>query len=105
MFVFGTKFKGDAAYDQSQQQQHQCQIQPAEESGVHVRESGKHGAASGDEPDFIAIPMGANGVDDHPPLLIVLGDEGQHHAHAEVKTLQEEEADEQHCHQYEPNCI
>ena len=93
--ILGAIFKGDAANDQADQQQEQGQIEAAEHGGVPVREGGKGRAAGRQQPDFVAIPDGADGVDDGAAFLIVLAKEGQEHAHAEVEAFQEEEADPQ----------
>ena len=54
-------------------------------------EGGKESTAGGNHPDFIAIPHGADGADDHAPLLIGATHKGKQPAYAVVKAFQKEE--------------
>ncbi|MNN57082.1 hypothetical protein D3C81_1720480 [compost metagenome] len=65
-------------------------------------ERGKHRTAGRNQPNLIAVPDRADGVDQHPALHILLAQEGDQHTHAEVEALQEEKADKQHCDQDKP---
>ena len=100
--IFRAIFKGDAADDQTDQQQEQRQIEAAEHGGIPVREGRKGRAARGEQPDFVAVPDRADGVDDGAAFLIFFAEEGQEHSHAEVEAFEEEEADPQDGDQNEP---
>src|SRR5690606_29919897 len=51
-------------------------VKAAEGGGIHQRPGGEDGATTGDEPDLVAVPVRADGVDDDAALDIVLADEG-----------------------------
>ena len=100
--IFGAIFKRDAADDETDQQQEQREIEAAEHGGVPVRECGEGRAACGQQPDFVAIPDGTDGVDDGAAFFVFFAEEGQEHSHAEVEAFEEEEADPKNGDQNEP---
>ena len=55
-----------------------------------LREGGERRAARGQQPDFVAVPDRADGVDHRPALGVVPAQEGQQDAHAEVESLEHE---------------
>ena len=67
-----------------------------------MRESGKGCPTSGEQPDFIAIPNRADGIDDGAAFFIFFPDKGQKHANAEIEAFQEVETRPQNSDQYEP---
>ena len=66
------------------------------------RESRKGRAASGQKPDFVPVPDGADGVDDGAAFFVLFAEEGQEHAHAEIEAFEEEETDPKDSDQDEP---
>ena len=101
--ILGAVLKGDAAHDQAHQQQEERQVEAAEHRGVPVRKSRECRAACSQKPDLVAIPGWPNGVDDGAAFLVLLSQEGEQHADAKIKALQEVEADPQDGDQDEPD--
>ena len=52
----------DAAQDQQPQHDHQRQIEAAEAGGIERGEGEVERAAGGEQPDFVAVPDGADGA-------------------------------------------
>ena len=69
--MLAAKLKRHPADNQGQQHDQQRQVKTAEQGGIPTRKSGKHGAAGRNQPDFIAIPMRPDGVDDHTAVSII----------------------------------
>ena len=57
------EFDADAAQDEQPEHDHERQIEAAEGGGVEQREGEVEGAAAGEEPDFVAVPDGADGAE------------------------------------------
>ena len=55
-------------------------------------ERGEHRRAGDDQPDLVAVPERADGVDRRPALGLVAADDAVQHADAEVEALEDEEA-------------
>ena len=70
-----------------------------------MRESRESGPAGRDQPDFVSIPMWANGIDDRPALGIGPAQERQEHPHPEVEAFQKEETYVKDCYQDEPENV
>ncbi len=92
MEIFAAKLKGDAAHDKGQQEKEERQVEGAEHGCVPFGKGGKGGAAGGEQPHFVAVPMGADGVDHHAPRLVPLrrkapAQEGEENADAEIKAF------------------
>ena len=62
----------DPAHDQREQDQQQRQVEAAEQRGVPLRERGERGAAGDEQPDLVAVPDRADGVDQDAALGVVL---------------------------------
>ncbi len=103
--IFAAKLKRDAARNQRQQEQEHRQIKAAEHASVPVREGGKSRAAGSHQPDFVAVPVRADGVDDGPAFGVIFSQEGQEHPDPEVEALQEEKPDVEYGNQDEPEDI
>ncbi|MCY1367566.1 hypothetical protein D9M69_545090 [compost metagenome] len=95
--------KTHRAEEQRPQHRQHGPVEAAEGGGVDQRPSREDGAAAGDEPDLVAVPVRADGVDDHTALDVALADEGQQRAHAHVVAVHDGEADEQHADQQPPD--
>ena len=78
-------------------------VETGEGRRIDQRPGGEDGAAAGDEPHLVAVPVRADGVDDDAALDVILADEGQQGAHAHVVAVHDGEADEQHTHQQPPD--
>jgi hypothetical protein len=95
--------EGDAAGDLGEQDQQQWQVEAGEEGGVPVGEGGEDGAAGGDQPDLVAVPDRADGVDQDAPFPVVAAEDGQQHADAEVEAFEDEVAGEEHGDEQKPD--
>ncbi|MCY1533008.1 hypothetical protein D9M68_683130 [compost metagenome] len=91
------------AEEQRPQHREHGPVEAAERGGVDQRPGREDGAAAGDEPDLIAVPVRADGVDDDTALDVAAADEGQQRAHAHVVAVHDGEADEQHAHEQPPD--
>ena len=88
--ALAAEFKGHGAEDEAEQQDEQGSVEGAEHHGVGVGEGGEGHAACGDEPNFVAVPVGALSVVDDAAFMIVGGHEGHEGAHAEVEAVENE---------------
>ena len=88
MFVLAAKLKGHSAHDEGQQHQKQGQIKTAEHRGIDRRKRGKQSAARGEQPDFIAVPEGLNGMNECGALILLFGKQVPK-TNAEVKAVQD----------------
>jgi hypothetical protein len=82
--------EGDAAADEGEQHEQERQVGGRKQPGVPGGEGGEHGPAGDDQPDLVAVPDGPDGVDHDAALGVVLGEDGQQHADAEVEAFEEE---------------
>ncbi len=90
--------------DQCHQQQHEREIEPGKHGRIDVGKRREQRAAAGDEPDFVAVPHRADGVEHDAPLFVFLGEEMQR-ADAEVEAVEHRVAGEQHADQDEPDRV
>ncbi len=89
-------------YQRGQHQEHR-QIEAREADGVDLGPGGEDRRPAHDQPDLVAFPGRADGVDHHATLFILLGDEGQQGADAHVEPVGQGEADQQHAQQSPPD--
>ena len=68
--------------EQGEQHEQHRHVEAGEGGGVNGGPGGEDGAAGGDQPHLVAVPVRADGVDGNPPLGVGLGDEGQERTHA-----------------------
>ena len=101
--VLGSVLECDASHDQPHQQQEKCQVEAAEHGRIPMRKRRKRGPARGQQPHFIAVPGGPDGVDDGTAFFVLLAQERQQHTDAEIESLEEIEADPQDRDQDEPD--
>ena len=94
---------GDAAHDQTDQDEQQGQIEAGEERRVPLGEGGEGRAARGEQPHLVAVPDRTDGAECDAPVGLVAGDQRQQHADAEVEALEEEVAGPQDRDQQEPD--
>jgi hypothetical protein len=88
--------KAHRAEEQRPQHRQHRPVEAREGGGIHQRPGRKDGAAAGDEPHLVAVPVGADGIDDDPPFGVVLADEGQQRSDAHVVAIHDGEAHQQH---------
>ena len=93
------------AQDEGHEQEEEGQIKGAEKGSVHVGKGGEERPARRDHPHFVAVPDRGNGMEEQPPLLGIVGDEGGEMPDAVVKALQEEKARKEDGDEDEPNDI
>jgi hypothetical protein len=78
----------EAAQDEQPEHDHERQIEAAEGRGVEQREGEEEGASGGEQPDFVAVPDGADGADGLCALVFGAGDEEIEDADAEVEAVE-----------------
>ena len=79
------------------------EIEAGEGHGIDHRPGGENGAGAEDQPHLIAFPDRSDRVDGDAALTIGAGDEGQQDADAEIETVHDGKADEQHAEQQPPD--
>ncbi len=90
MVHFGAELDAHGAGDQHEEKQHECRIETGEDGFIGEGEHGEERSAEGDEPDFIAVPDGSDGVDCDAALGIgARRKERMHDADAEIETVQD----------------
>src|ERR1043165_9839626 len=67
-----------------------------------MRESSKRRTTCSQKPHFIAIPHGADRVDNGAAFFIFFAEERQKHSHAEIEAFEEVEANPQYGNQDKP---
>ena len=96
-------FEADRAQDQREQHQEHRKVEAGEAQRIERRPGREDRAAAQDEPDLVAFPDRADGVDGDAPFVVGLGDEGQQRADAHVEAVGDGEADQQDAQQYPPD--
>jgi len=99
---FGAELDGDGTGDEAGEEEHEGDVEGGEDGGVDGWEGGEEGAAGGDEPDFVAVPDGADGVDGDAALVFVSGEEVED-ADAEVEAVEDGVAGEEDEDEDEPD--
>jgi hypothetical protein len=102
--LFAAEFDGHRAENQRHQQQHQREIKTGEHRRIDVRERGEQRAAAGDQPDFVAVPDRADGVEQRAAFRVILREQMQR-ADAEVEAVEHGVAGEQHADEDEPDGV
>ena len=74
--------------DEGEQHEHERDVEAGEDRGVRFGKRGEHRAAERDEPDFVAVPDRADGVENNAPLFLGFGDRLQN-ADAEVEAVED----------------
>ena len=82
---------------------HQRQIEAAEGRGVEERKGEVECAAAGEEPDFVAVPHGADGAQGGAAFRFGADEEQVEHADAEVEAVEDDVADDHYGDQPEPD--
>ncbi len=102
-FALRAVFEGDGTEDQRGEDHEHREVEAREAGRVEDRPSGEDRAAAEDEPDLVALPHRADGVDRDPAFGVGVADEGQKRAHAHVETVGQREADEKDAEQQPPD--
>ena len=103
VFALAAELEGHRPQDEREQDGEHGQVEARERHRVQLRPGGEDGAAPQDQPDLVAFPDGADGVDDGAAFDIGACDEGQQRADAQVKAVGHRIADQQHAHQCPPD--
>jgi len=82
------EFDGHGAEDEGEEQEDEGEVEAGKDGGVDFGEGGKERTASGDEPDFVAVPDGADGVI-HETAFAVAFDEWHEDADAEIEAVED----------------
>ena len=101
--ALGAVFEADRPQDEREQHQEHGEVEAGEAQRIERRPGGEDRAAAEDEPDLVAFPDRADGVDHHAPFPVGLADEGQQRADPHVEAVGDREADEQHAKQDPPD--
>ena len=83
----GPVVEADGTEEQREQHQQHRHVEAGKGGGIDHRPGGEDGAARGDEPDLIAVPVRADGVDGDAAFGVGTGDEGQEAAHPHVHAV------------------
>ena len=100
--LFAAKLDGHGAEDERHQQQHERQVKAGENRGIDIREGGEERAAARHEPDLVAVPDRADGVEEDAPLLVLAGEQVER-ADPQVEAVEHGVAGEEHAQQHEPD--
>src|SRR5512140_3824808 len=63
----------ERAQDEQPEHNHERQVEAAETRGVKEREGVEESAPGRDQPDFVAVPDGADGAEERAPLVLRTG--------------------------------
>ena len=93
----------NAAQNQQPQHDHQRQIEAAEGRGVEQRKGEVERAATGQQPDLVAIPYRADAGKRCAALRFVADQKQVKHTHAQIEAVEHHVADDHHSNQPEPD--
>ena len=95
-------FDGADADDEADQNEHEREVHAREHRRVPLGERGERGASRGEDPNFVSVPVRADGAERDAPFFRRFGKDLQQHGDAEVESFQREVADPQHRNDGEP---
>src|ERR1019366_9231266 len=98
------KLDADAAPNQEPQNDHQREIKATEGGGIEEREGKVKSASASQEPDFIAIPHGADGPHHDTAILFVAGEEWIQDANANIESVEDDISGDHDRDDPEPDC-
>ena len=102
VFDVGAEFNADAAENEQPQHNRQRQIKSAKTRGIEPRESKVECAAGSEQPNFVAIPDGADGAQHLASLVVGLGCKQINHTRAQIETVEHDIGRDHHCDNPEP---
>lgn len=85
---FAAEFDGDGSCDEGEEEEDEGYVKGGEDGCVDFGEACEEGAASYDEPDFVAIPYGPDGVEGDAPAFFFVEEE-VYGACAEVEAIED----------------
>ncbi len=94
---------GDRADHQACQCDYHRRIEAGEGRGIDHGPGREDRAGTQDQPDLVALPDRADGIDDDAPLAILARHEGQQDQAAKVEAVGQRKADQQHAQQHPPD--
>ena len=95
--------EGEAAHDERDEDEQQREVEAGEQARVPLGEGGEGRAARHEQPDLVAVPDRADGVDRDPAVVLGASDHGQQHADAEVEAFEDEVAGPEDGDEQEPD--
>ena len=98
------EFNGHGAENKPAKQGHESEVEPGENRGISHGKSGEERAASGDQPHFIAVPNGSDGIEKNAAVFVLLDEEMQR-ADPEVEAVEHSVAGEEDADQDEPDSV
>ena len=98
------KFDGDAAQDQEPENHHEWEIEAAEARWRKGRGRQNRACRRGEEPDFVAIPDGADAGEDLAAFVVGLCDEEMDGAGAEIEAVEQDVRGDHQGDETEPDC-
>jgi hypothetical protein len=101
--ALGPVFEADRPQNQREQHQEHRQVEAGKAQRIERRPGREDRAAAQDEPDLIAFPDRADGIDRDAPLDVGLGRERQQRADAHVEAVGDGEADQEDTEQHPPD--
>ncbi len=101
--IMRPELERDRPQDEGEKDEHQGQVETAEDRRVGHREGGEQGAAPGEEPDFVAVPDRAHGPYERPLLVLVSRQEREKRPDAEVEAVENGIAGKENADEREPD--
>ncbi len=92
----------EAAQHEQPEHHHQREIESAEARGVELRERKVERAAGGEQPDFVAVPDGADRAQDLAALVVGFGRHQIDRARAEIESIEHDVCRDHNCDDPEP---
>jgi len=92
------------AKDQGDQKEHERIIKTGKNSRIGSWKSCKERATAGDEPDFVSVPDGADGIQQDATILVLLHKEVED-SDTEVESIQNRISGEEYANQDEPDDV
>ena len=97
------ELEGHPAQDQRDEDEQQREVEAGEQARVPLGERGEGRPARDEQPDLVAVPDRADGVDRDAAVVLGAPDQRQQHADAEVEALEDEVAGPQDRDEQEPD--
>ncbi len=97
------EFEAYTAQHEQPEDDHERKIEAAESGGVEQRKGEIERASSGEKPDFVAVPHGADGAKAGLALGFGAYEEEMKHADTEVESIENDIADDHYGNQPKPD--
>ena len=96
------QLKRHAAQDEQPENDHEGEIEAREGRGVEQRKGEVERAAAGEQPDFVAVPDGADGGQRGAAIGLGADEKQVQHAYAEIEAVEDHVADDHYGNEPEP---